>query len=234
MTRGRHRHQLSALKLVPVVLVGSLATAGVALAVISGNTSILQYAVVASWTVALALAGYAFRRNRAYTRDIALAESTHRREQTQFADRLSALGTSIGSLQTQLERLNDESAHLRLEVHQLRAEQAENDEIVRAARAERARAQQAEREAADQRLLTAAAFEAAAKVLESFGSGPDAGEQDWVSSWIASLSASTELDLTMHDDTIALDLPEHLTAEHPVELLAVIEAPAASDEIKAA
>ncbi|MGQ0625597.1 MAG: hypothetical protein ACT4PP_13230 [Sporichthyaceae bacterium] len=233
MTRGRHRNQLSALKLVPLALVGSLATAGVALAVISANTSILQYAVIASWTLALALAGYAFRRGRAYTRDLALMESTQRREQTLFADRLSALGTSIGSLQTQLERLNDESAHLRLEVLQLRTENAENAEIVRAARAERARAQQAEREADDQRQLTAAAFEAAARVLESFGSGSDAGEQDWVSSWIASLSASTELDLTMHDDTLALELPAQITGEHPVELLSIVPA-AADDDIKAA
>jgi hypothetical protein len=31
-------------------------------------------------------------------------------------------------------------------------------------------------------------------------------EPDWVSSWIANLGTRGELDLTMHDDTIALDL----------------------------
>ena len=237
MTRGRHRHQLSALKVVPVAALGLIATAGVALAVVSGDTVVLQFAVVASWLIALAIAADSFRRSRGHAREITLVESAQRREQTQFGERLTALGTSIAALQTQLERLNDESASLRLEVLQLRAERAENEEIVRAARVERARAQQAERDAADQRLLTAAAFEAAAKVLESFNAG-DAPEQDWISSWIESLSASTDLDLTMHDDTIALDLSAlpvldaHLTFEGgaaaDLPLLSIVDAFAAA------
>jgi hypothetical protein len=206
MTRGRHR-QSTFVKAVPPVTVGTLATAGVALAVLTGSMQVLRLAVIASWLIVLSIAAYAGLRGRKYTRELALAESTRRRDEGLFAEQLEALGAGVRSLQEQLGRLNTEAATLRLEVVQLRADKAEADEVVRLARAERARAAVAEREANDQRLLTAAAFEAAAAVLESLGAAAiTEAEPDWVTSWIANLGARTELDLTMHDDTIALDL----------------------------
>ncbi|HEX3614304.1 MAG TPA: hypothetical protein VHU88_21645 [Sporichthyaceae bacterium] len=187
--------------------VATLATAGLALAALTGSMQVLRMAVIASWLIALAIAGYAGHRGRKDSRELALAESTRRRDESLFAAQLETLSTGIKSLETQLQRLNTEAATLRSEVVQLRAEKAEADEIVRLALAERARAAVAEREANDQRLLTAAAFEAAAAVLESLSSGViSEDEPDWVSSWIANLGTRGELDLTMHDDTIALDL----------------------------
>jgi hypothetical protein len=44
-------------------------------------------------------------------------------------------------------------------------------------------------------------------VLENFGSSTvTEDDPDWVSTWIANLGVRGELDLTMHDDTIALDV----------------------------
>ncbi len=94
---------------------------------------------------------------------------------------------------------------MRREIVDLRRDKAEAEETLRAARAERARQRQADQEMADQRLLTVAAFEAAATVLEALEAAAPGDEQDWVSSWVASL-ADHELDLTMHDDTIPLEL----------------------------
>lgn len=210
MTRGRHRQQLPPVKTVSGIALGTLATAGVMLAVISGDTSVLRLAVVASWIVALGLVGYNVRRGQRFARESALTESARRRDESIFTEQLGELGKAIKSLNERLETMTEESAALRSEVAQLRVEKAEADEIVRLARAERARAALVEREAADQRLLTAAAFEAAAAVLQSFGNNdsddaePDSN--DWVASWVASLGASHELDLTMHDDTIELTL----------------------------
>jgi hypothetical protein len=211
MRRGRHR-QSTVAKAVPPVTVGTLATAGVALAVLTGSMQVLRLAVIASWLIVLGIAAYAGHRGRKYTRELALADSTRRRDEGLFAEQLEALGSGIRSMEDQLARLNTEAATLRSEVVALRADKAEADEIVRLARAERARAAVAEREANDQRLLTAAAFEAAAAVLESLGSSTiSAEEPDWVTSWIANLGARGDLDLTMHDDTIALDLSGCLT-----------------------
>lgn len=225
MTRGRHRHHFTPAQAVPAVTVGTLATAGVVLAVVNGDLQVLRMAVIASWVVALGMAGVVVRRTRTFARESALVDSARRREESQFAEQLGLLQTSIAGLQEQLERLNTESSELRAEVGQLRADKAEADEIVRRAREERARAQAAEREAADQRLLTAAAFEAAAAVLENFGSGSrpvdqaaaTAGEPDWITAWVASLGSDDELDLTPHDDTIQLQL-EAAPAAEPVSL----------------
>ncbi len=197
------------------VALGTLATAGVVLAVVLGDTQVLRLAVVASWLVALSLVGYSVRRGRSFARETALAESARRRDESIFTQQMTALGASINGLQAQLERMSAESAELRSEVAQLRIDKIESDEIVRRARAERARARLAEREAADQRLLTAAAFEAAAAVLQSFGHDDEqeSGPGDWVASWVASLGACTELDLTMHDDTIEIDLDAALADE---------------------
>lgn len=206
-------------------MVGSLATAGVVLAVVNGNMQVLRLAVIASWVVALGMAGVVVRRSRAFARESALVDSARRREEAQFGEQLGLLQKSISGLQEQLERLNSDSSALRAEVSQLRADKAEADEIVRRAREERARAQAAEREAADQRLLTAAAFEAAAAVLESFGSSAEPAtsngsggseEPDWIAAWIASLGSTDELDLTAHDDTIQLEL--EAPAKAPVSL----------------
>lgn len=208
MTRGRHRQSLAVSLIAPVTL-GSMVTAGVALALLQGTTQVLQLAVVASWVLALGLITHSARRGRKFTREIALSESMRRRDENVFSDQLSALQASIGGLQTQLERIGVEAAALRGEVVQLRADKAEADEIVRRARAERARAAMAEREAHDQRALTAAAFEAAAAVLASFEApAVEDVEPDWVTTWIANLGAAGELDLTMHDDTIAIPVGE--------------------------
>jgi hypothetical protein len=206
MTRGRHR-QSTVVRALPPVTVASLATAGVALAVINGSLQVLRLAVVASWLVALALAGWSARRGRRFARETALQESMRRRDESVFSEQLTLLQQSITGLRKQLDELTADAGALRREVVTLRADKAEAEEIVRRARAERARAAMAQREAADQRLLTAAAFEAAAAVLENFGSaGVAEDDPDWVSTWIANLGVRGELDLTMHDDTIALDV----------------------------
>jgi hypothetical protein len=206
MTRGRHR-QSGFVRAVPPVTVGTLAIAGIALGVLTGSMQVLRMAVIASWVIALGIAGCAGYRGRRYAREAALAESTRRREEGLFAEQLDLLRAGILGLEQQLGRLHTEAATLRREVVQLRADKAEADEIVALARAERARAAAAEREATDQRLLTAAAFEAAAAVLESLGTSTlPTEEPDWVTTWITNLGARGELDLTMHDDTIALDL----------------------------
>lgn len=206
MKRGRHR-QSTVVKALPPFTVGALATAGLALAVVTGSLQVLRLAVIASWLIALGIAAYAIRRGRRHTRESALAESTRRREESLFGEQLAHLEAGMNGLKEQLELIGTEAAALRNEVVQLRAEKAEADEIVALARLERARAVVAEREATDQRLLTAAAFEAAAAVLESLGSTAfEEVEPDWVTSWISNLGNRGELDLTMHDDTIALDL----------------------------
>jgi hypothetical protein len=208
MTRGRHRQSLAVSLIAPVTL-GSMVTAGLALALVNGTTQVLQLAVVASWVLALGLIANSARRGRKFNREITLSESMRRRDENLFAEQLSALQASIGGLQTQLDRFGAEAVSLRAEVVQLRAEKAEADEIVRRARAERARAALAEREALDQRILTAAAFEAAAAVLASFEApAVEDVEPDWVTTWIANLGAAGELDLTMHDDTIAIRVDE--------------------------
>lgn len=210
MTRGRHRQSLAVSLIAPVTL-GSMVTAGLALALIQGTTQVLQLAVVASWVLALGLITNTARRGRKFNREITLSESMRRRDENLFSEQLTALQASISGLQTQLERIGNEATALRGEVGRLRADKAEADEIVRRARAERARAAMAEREAHDQRILTAAAFEAAAAVLASFDAPAVLDiEPDWVTTWIENLGAAGELDLTMHDDTIALqvgDLP---------------------------
>jgi hypothetical protein len=208
MTRGRHRQQLPTVKTVSGVTVGTVATAGVVLALVSGDTQVLRLAVVASWLIALGLVAYSVRRGRQFNRELALQESMRRRDESLFTQQLTELSASIKGLQTQMTAMHAESVELRSEIAQLRVEKAEADEIVRQARAERAKAQLAEREAADQRLLTAAAFEAAAAVLHSFGSDADPDSGDWIDSWVASLRASGELDLTMHDDTIEIDVDD--------------------------
>jgi|GEM_PF-4507620 len=206
MRRARHRHS-TVCRSLALLTVGLLATAGTAIAVLTGSTQVLRWAVTASWLVALAIATYAALRGRRYLRDAAVAESTRRREQSLFNEQLEELQAGIETLTASLSRLNSEAEALRREVSQLRVEKAEADEIVRLAREERARAAAAEREANDQRMLTAAAFEAAAAVLESLGSVTiSEQEPDWVTTWIANLGARGELDLTMHDDTIALEL----------------------------
>ncbi|GAA0621782.1 hypothetical protein GCM10009547_25680 [Sporichthya brevicatena] len=223
MTRGRHRQQLPTVKTVSGVSVGTVATAGVVLAVVSGDTQVLRLAVVASWLIALGLVADSVRRSRRYSRELALQESMRRRDESLFTQQLSVLSESIKSLQTQVETMNAESAELRAEVAQLRVEKAEADEIVRQARAERAKAQLAEREAADQRLLTAAAFEAAAAVLQSFGNGETEDSGDWIDAWVASLRTSGELDLTMHDDTIEIDLDSDEVAVDEVDNLPIVK-----------
>ncbi|MGQ0844963.1 MAG: hypothetical protein ACT4QF_12585 [Sporichthyaceae bacterium] len=205
MTRGRHRQSLAVSLIAPVTL-GSMVTAGLALALVQGTTQVLQLAVVASWVLALGLIAHSARRGRRYQREISLSESMRRRDENVFSEQLTSLQTSIAGLQTQLETFGRESVALRAEVVQLRADKAEADEIVRRARAERARAVLAEREAQEQRMLTAAAFEAAAAVLASFETtGAVDVEPDWVTTWIANLGNGGELDLTMHDDTIAME-----------------------------
>jgi hypothetical protein len=216
MTRGRHRQQLPTVKTVSGVSLGTVATAGLALAVVAGSLQVLRLAVVASWLIALGLVAYSVRRGRRFNRELALQESMRRRDESLFTQQLTVLSESIKGLQAQMETMNAEAASMRSQIVQLQAEKAEADEIVRQARAERAKAQLAEREAADQRLLTAAAFEAAAAVLHSFGSDGDAESGDWIDSWVASLRASGELDLTMHDDTIEIDVDE---AEVDVDVL---------------
>lgn len=205
MTRGRHRQHLPVKTVLLPAALGSLATAGVVLAVVSGDTQVLRMAVVASWLIALGLVTWSWRRGRAHQRTIALHESTRRVEEALFAEQLESLRTTMGGLQTQLERLTTESAEMHREVAGLRADKAEAEEMLRLARAERARAKAAEQEQLDQRLLTVAAFEAAATVLEALDVAAG-DEQDWVSSWVASLGDTGELDLTMHDDTIPLEL----------------------------
>jgi hypothetical protein len=206
--RGRHRQQLPTVKTVSGISLGTVATAGLALAVVAGSLQVLRLAVVASWLIALGLVAYSVRRTRGFNRELALQESMRRRDESLFTQQLTELSASIKGLQTQMATMHAESAELRSEIAQLRVEKAEADEIVRQARAERAKAQLAEREAADQRLLTAAAFEAAAAVLHSFGSDADAESGDWIDSWVASLRTAGELDLTMHDDTIEIDVDE--------------------------
>ncbi len=214
MTRGRHRQQLPTVKTVSGVTVGTVATAGVVLAVVSGDTQVLRLAVVASWLIALGLVAHSVRRGRRFTRELALQESMRRRDESLFTQQLTILSESIKALQVQVSVMTTESAELRSEVAALRVEKAEADEIVRHARAERAKAQLAEREAADQRLLTAAAFEAAAAVLQSFGNNEeDTDSGDWIDAWVASLRTSGELDLTMHDDTIEIDVEGELTVD---------------------
>jgi regulator of replication initiation timing len=211
MTRGRHRQQLPTVKTVSGVTVGTVATAGVVLAVVSGDTQVLRLAVVASWLIALGLVAHSVRRGRNFNRELALQESMRRRDESLFSQQLTELSASIKGLQGQMATMHAESAELRAEIAQLRTEKAESDEIVRQARAERAKAQLAEREASDQRLLTAAAFEAAAAVLQSFGSDEgDSESGDWIDAWVASLRTSGELDLTMHDETIELDLEDEI------------------------
>ena len=219
MTRGRHRQQLPTVKTVSGVTVGTVATAGVVLAVVSGDTQVLRLAVVASWLIALGLVAHSVRRGRRFTRELALQESMRRRDESLFTQQLTVLSDSIKALQVQVQVMTTESAELRAEVAQLRVEKAEADEIVRQARAERAKAQLAEREAADQRLLTAAAFEAAAAVLQSFGNNDaDSDSSDWIDAWVASLRTSGELDLTMHDETIELELEEEIVVDVVDEL----------------
>jgi hypothetical protein len=211
MTRGRHRQQLPTVKTVSGVTVGTVATAGLVLAVVSGDTQVLRLAVVASWLIALGLVAHSVRRGRNFNRELALQESMRRRDESLFSQQLTELSTSIKGLQSQMATMHSESAELRAEIAQLRTEKAESDEIVRQARAERAKAQLAEREASDQRLLTAAAFEAAAAVLQSFGNDEsDSESSDWIDAWVASLRTSGELDLTMHDETIELDLEDEI------------------------
>ncbi|HUR74512.1 MAG TPA: hypothetical protein VMZ00_09555 [Sporichthya sp.] len=211
MTRGRHRQQLPTVKTVSGVTVGTVATAGVVLAVLSGDTQVLRLAVVASWLIALGLVAHSVRRGRRFNRELALQESMRRRDESLFTQQLTELSASIKGLQTQMTAMHAESTSLRAEIAQLRVEKAEADEIVRQARAERAKAQLAEREAADQRLLTAAAFEAAAAVLQSFGNDDaDSESGDWIDAWVASLRTSGELDLTMHDETIEIELEEDI------------------------
>ncbi len=208
MTRGRHRQSLAVALIAPVTL-GAMVTAGLALALIDGTTQVLQLAVVASWILALGLIANTARRGRKHSRETALTESMRRRDENVFGEQLSALSASITGLQTQLERIGNEAVALRGEVVQLRADKVETEEILRRARAERARAAMAEREAHDQRALTAAAFEAAAAVLASFEAPAVFDvEPDWVTTWIANLGNGGELDLTMHDDTIALRLDD--------------------------
>jgi membrane glycosyltransferase len=208
MTRGRHRQQLPAVKTVSGISLGTVATAGLALAVVAGSLQVLRLAVIASWLIALGLVAYSVRRTRRFNRELALQESMRRRDESLFTQQLTVLGESIKGLQAQMEAMNSEAAAMRAQIATLQVEKAEADEIVRQARAERAKAQLAEREAADQRLLTAAAFEAAAAVLHSFGSDADSESGDWIDSWVASLRTSGELDLTMHDDTIEIDVDE--------------------------
>ncbi|MGQ0468137.1 MAG: hypothetical protein ACT4QG_22820 [Sporichthyaceae bacterium] len=205
MTRGRHRQSLAVSLIAPVTL-GAMVTAGLALALVNGTVAVLQMAIVASWVLALGLIANSARRGRRFQREITLSESMRRRDENLFSEQLSALQTSITGLQTQLERIGKDAATLRGEVVQLRAEKAEADEIVRRARAERARAALAEREALEQRMLTAAAFEAAAAVLASFENSLVEAEPDWVTTWIANLGNGGELDLTMHDDTMVIEL----------------------------
>ena len=205
MTRGRHRQGLPVKTVLLPAAFGSLATAGVVLAVVSGDLQVLRLAVVASWLIALGLVTWTWRRGRADARTLALTESTRRVEEALFVEQLEALRSTMGVLATQLERLTTESAELHREVAGLRADKAEAEEMLRMARAERARAKAAEQEQADQRMLTVAAFEAAATVLEAL-EATAGDEQDWVSSWVASLGDTGELDLTMHDDTIPLEL----------------------------
>jgi regulator of replication initiation timing len=206
MTRGRHRSS-TVVRALPPVTVASLATAGLALAVLNGSLQILRLAVVASWLVALAMAGWTARRGRRFDRESALQESMRRRDESVFTEQLTLLQQSINGLRAQLDELSTDASALRREVVTLRADKAEGEEILRRARAERARAALAQREASDQRLLTAAAFEAAAAVLENFGKTSAADEDpEWLTTWIANLGERGELDLTMHDDTIALDV----------------------------
>ena len=175
MTRGRHRQQLPTVKTVSGVTVGTVATAGLALAVVSGNTQVLRLAVVASWLIALGLVAHSVRRGRqlqpraraagvdAPPRRVAVHPAAHR-----------AAAPASRACRPRWRRCTPSPPSCGAEIAQLRVEKAEADEIVRQARAERAKAQLAEREASDQRLLTAAAFEAAAAVLQSFGND-DAG-----------------------------------------------------------
>lgn len=204
--RGRHRQQLPTVKTVSGISLGTVATAGLALAVVAGSLQVLRLAVVASWLIALGLVAYSVRRTKRFNRELALQESMRRRDESLFTQQLTVLGESIKGLQAQMESMNAEASAMRAEIAQLQVEKAEADAIVREARAERAKAQLAEREAADQRLLTAAAFEAAAAVLHSFGSDGEAESGDWIDSWVASLRTAGELDLTMHDDTIEIDV----------------------------
>jgi hypothetical protein len=205
MTRGRHRHHLTPKTVLPPVTIGALATAGVVLAVVNGNLQVLRLAVVASWLIALSAIGWSWNRNRTYTRTLALQESTRRREESLFSEQLTSLQATLTLMQQQLGVLTTESVDLRREVMELRADKAEVEETLRAARAERARQRNADQELADQRLLTVAAFEAAATVLDALDASAMGEDQDWVTAWVASLGDS-ELDLTMHDDTIPLDL----------------------------
>ena len=202
--RGRHRQQLPTVKTVSGISLGTVATAGLALAVVAGSLQVLRLAVVASWLIALGLVAYSVRRTKRFNSELALQESMRRRDESLFTQQLAVLGESIKGLQTQMETMHTEASAMRAEIAQLQVEKAEADAIVREARAERAKAQLAEREAADQRLLTAAAFEAAAAVLHSFGNDEDSDSGDWIDSWVASLRASGELDLTMHDDTLEI------------------------------
>lgn len=206
MTRGRHRQHLPVRTVLLPAAFGSLATAGVVLAVVQGDLQVLRLAVVASWLVALGLVTFSWRRGRSHARTLALQDSTRRVEEAVFSEQLEALRTGMGALQTQLERLTTESAELHREVAALRVDKAEAEEMLRMARAERAREKAAQQEQVEQRMLTVAAFEAAATVLEALEATSSGDETDWVSSWVASLSDTGELDLTMHDDTIPLEL----------------------------
>ena len=205
MTRGRHRQGLPVKTVLLPAAFGSLATAGVVLAVVNGDLQVLRLAVVASWLLALGLVTWTCRRGRAHSRALALQESTRRVDEAMFTGQLEALRASMSGLSTQLERLTTESAELHREVAGLRADKAEAEEMLRLARAERARAKAAEQDQVDQRMLTVAAFEAAATVLEALDASIG-DDEDWVSSWVASLGHTGELDLTMHDDTIPLEL----------------------------
>lgn len=205
MTRGRHRHHLTPKTVLPPVALGALATAGVVLAVVNGNIQVLRLAVIASWLIALGMVGWSWNRSRRFSRTLALQESTRRREESMFSEQLTQLQATLTLMQQQLGVLTTESVDLRRELVELRADKAEVEETLRAARADRARQRNADQELADQRLLTVAAFEAAATVLEALDAQAMDEDQDWVTAWVASLGDS-ELDLTMHDDTIPLDL----------------------------
>jgi regulator of replication initiation timing len=171
--------------------------------------------------LAVVLVGLLWRRDRRHARLLAVEASGRRRDGSLFRERLDALHATLAAVQEQLRELRAESGELRREMASLRAEKESLRAETTRLRSETTRLR-SERDEALARLrtpagstarevLTADAFAAAAEVLDAF----EAGEEDWVSSWVSGLfddEGDLVIDLTMHDDTQPLALEAARTA----------------------
>jgi hypothetical protein len=188
--------------MLPLAATGVLAVSGVVLALLTVGTLLLRLALCLACAGAVALAVLMWWRDRQHVRALAVEAAGRRRDQSLVQSQLDALHETLAALREQLEQMRVESGELRSELMSLRAGKVEAEEALRRLRA-------VPTQHSLRHPLTPDSFAAAAAVLEAFEVGGNADEEDWISSWVSGLfddEGDLVIDLTVHDDTLPLEL----------------------------